>query len=1202
MNQSRQFSVFESPLDSHILIEASAGTGKTYTITGLYIRLLLEKEINLDRLLVVTFTRMATKELKERIMNRLRSSLRALETGDSNGDPFLAGLLASVEHQPAAMDRLRSSIRNFDDARIFTIHGFCQQVLREESLSSGAPFEIEITRSDEFLTEAAEDYWRIFVNAYSDNEAGRYLIDKLMGLGAGPEEFLKVLIPSIQYKNDNETEFKGTGDFDPLPFIESVLSLRHELSGIWRAEREEIIRQLIGSDVKGMTEKNVDSRAAKMDSFLLQEGYSQDSFSQMRYFLPSYFRDNLKKNKTGLPEHPFFERCEEYEVMAAEIPRVSTWILENAIHSICESRDKKSSESSVLTYDDLLARLNDALESPVSGPGLAARLRQKYPCALVDEFQDTDPVQYDIFNKVYPADSRETSLMMIGDPKQAIYAFRGADLYAYIRAREQVPAGSRYTLQKNFRSTPELIDAINRLFSPEHETPFLEDKISYHRIEAGNPDLSGSYEMYGKKAVPVKIFSCQGIHSKSTLTPLYLRETARQVTELVREGFRGDATIREQHKKRNLKAADIAVLVHSHRDAETIKEYLKELGVGSVTYSREKVFESREAERVEQLLTAVLDPVSRPAVQSAVVSGFFGLKLSAIAGQLLNESRLLQLTERLQGLNECWYHQGVYPMLRKVLFEGDGMNHIASLHNSERVITNLQQLNELAANAELEHGFDPPALLRWFRKKMTESSSDDEEALRLESDENLVKITTIHNSKGLEFPVVFCPTLWSGREYSNRNNHIETYHKSQSPFGRVVNLQQYDSDEREHAVRRAHFEEISEEVRKAYVAMTRARYECRLFWGTTDTAQLSGIGALLSGRESVTRSIREKLKVGKEGGPDESEFERVLEQLAAENPELISFHDLDTIAEKAEPLQVTDTGSEIPAKQYQGEPELKPDKRLFSFTSLTHQQHSGITEPDYDQYLEGFIDYATSGMAEEPAKLDIFHFPKGKTAGTFIHKLFEHEAFDFRMPEYNTAVISDLIGDYGYDPKWIPALNEMMQAVTKADYGDLALNQVAPNEMLREMEFYMPVSEPELKEIQSVIRNGKAGKETNNLSRNYLTGYIDLVVRQNGKYYILDYKSNYLGDSIEEYHPDVLNDEMLQAGYDIQYHLYISALVKYLEKRDPAFSYSAGFGGVYYLFVRGMEQGSAAGIFFDKPAEETIQKLQNLLERDGTTG
>jgi exodeoxyribonuclease V beta subunit len=346
-------------------------------------------------------------------------------------------------------------------------------------------------------------------------------------------------MPAIQYKNDNETEFKGTGDFDPLSFIESVLSLRRELSDIWRAEREEIICQLIGSDVKGMTERIVDSRAVKMDSFLLQEGYSQDSFSQMRYFMPSYFRDNLKKNKNRLPEHPFFERCEEYEMMANEIPHVSTWILENAIQSIFETRDKKSSQSSVLTYDDLLARLNDALESPVSGPGLAARLRQKYPCALVDEFQDTDPVQYDIFNKVYPADSKETSLMMIGDPKQAIYAFRGADLYAYIRAREQVPAGSRYTLQKNFRSTPELIEAINRLFSPEHETPFLEDQISYHRIEAGNPDLSGAYQLNGQAVVPVKIYSCQGIHSKSTLTPLYLRETARQVTELIREGDRG---------------------------------------------------------------------------------------------------------------------------------------------------------------------------------------------------------------------------------------------------------------------------------------------------------------------------------------------------------------------------------------------------------------------------------------------------------------------------------------------------------------------------------------------------------------------------------------------------------------------------------------------------------------------------------------
>jgi exodeoxyribonuclease V beta subunit len=607
MKDAKPFSVFDSPIDSRMLIEASAGTGKTYNITGVFIRLLIEQKATLEQILVVTFTRMAIKELKERVLNLLRKVLRAIETGKSFDDPFLEGILNSKLQREKASAIIRDAIRNFDDARIYTIHGFSQQVLREESLTAGVPFDNEVIQTDDLMREAADDFWRDFISKNSDSDQGRYLIDRLMNFGSGPEELLDVLMPAIQY---DDAKIEGAGDFDPYSVSERLIQLREELRDVWSDQKEEIVRLLIESDVKYMTEKNVQARAAAMDTFLVQFGFAQDTFDKLRFFRPSYFSENLKKNKNRVPKHRFFGLCENYAAEEGNMAKVSTWLLEHASRSIIRLRHEKSRESEIMTYDDLLDRLLEALSDEGQGEALSAKLRKKYPFALVDEFQDTDPLQYRIFEKIYPLKNKETSLMMIGDPKQAIYAFRGADLYAYIRAREDILPDSRYTLSKNFRSTPDLIQAVNFLFSPDHNSPFLDKEISYHSIEPGNTDNPGSLMIDGRRRAPLRIYCIQGINSKSDIRHQILKETAFQVATLIQQGMEGKAIIHDGKQSGELVSGDIAVLVHSHKEAETVKEFLRTLNVRSATYSREKVFESREAERVELLLTAALDPLS----------------------------------------------------------------------------------------------------------------------------------------------------------------------------------------------------------------------------------------------------------------------------------------------------------------------------------------------------------------------------------------------------------------------------------------------------------------------------------------------------------------------------------------------------------------------------------------------------------------
>ncbi|MEX1063211.1 MAG: exodeoxyribonuclease V subunit beta [Balneolaceae bacterium] len=1190
------FSIFDSPLSPRMIIEASAGTGKTYTITGLYIRLLLEKRVPLGNLLVITFTRMATKELKERILKRLRESLRALESGRTHGDPFLEALVLFCGGDEEAPDILRESVRNFDEARIYTIHGYCRQVLREESLMTGVPFDMEVIQEDPLLLESAEDFWRSFVHRYSGSEAGNCLITKAMEFGADPAELLNTLMPVIRQPAAVQ---ETSEECEPLKCMQQLLDLKRELAAMWCEEREQILYQLSECGVNGISGRHLAGRVAKMDSFLSEDIRSgKDSFKQLKYFLPSYFRNNLKNGCSRLPEHMFFKCCEEYSRHLERIPAVKAWFLEKAAEDILELRREKGLDSSTLSYDDLLAGLDKALASPGIGPVLAERLRRSYPYALVDEFQDTDPVQYRILDRIYSEPRPQgSSLMLIGDPKQAIYAFRGADLYAYLRARTSVDGDGRYTLLKNYRSTPGLIKAVNALFRPDHQTPFLEDKITYHKIGAGNSCSDSAFLKNEKPVIPFRIFHQDGDGTKAGLRSAIFSKAARQIMKMVKEGGEGKITLPDENsrgRERKLAAGDIAVIIHSHKDAEIIKTLLKKYGVAAVTYSREKVFESREAERMEQIFTAILDPADTGNLYTALASGFFGNRLSSMLDVQNSESSLLSFTEKLLELNDRWFQAGCYPMMRKLFFEMNALEQLSRQQDGDRLITNLFQLTELAAYAEQEYRLDPPALLRWFRRKMAGASADEEETLRLESDENLVKIVTVHNSKGLEFPVVFCPALWSVRNQSKRGKPVETYHAEEDPFDLIVSLEQERTARRRKAEHQARFEEVSEEVRKTYVAVTRAKYECRIFWGTTSAGNLSGLGALLFGKEEVKKFIRDKIKAGGKNGPRATDFKMRLKKLADENPGLISYEELEEEESEGESLFSDEGAGKLSCQTYEGKKNPGINRRLHSFSSL--MDHKTVaSEPDYEQYLEDFADYASGRRNDGPA--DIFHFPRGKTAGTFIHRLFEHPAMDFRDSQPHGGIIEELIGDYGFDRKWIPVLKKMIADVVRADYGHLELRNAGPGSLLKEMEFCFPVAEPELENVRSVI----GGEGTDGLPKKklqgYMTGFVDLIVRQKGIYYILDYKSNYLGDALQDYRDEVLRAEMAAAGYDIQYHLYTTAFKKFMENRRPSFDYESEFGGVFYLFVRGMKAGTASGIYFDKPCKGTITELEKILSR-----
>ena len=489
---------------------------------------------------------------------------------------------------------------------------------------------------------------------------------------------------------------------------------------------------------------------------------------------------------------------------------------------------------------------------------------------------------------------------------------------------------------------------------------------------------------------------------------------------------------------------------------------------------------------------------------------------------------------------------------------------------------------------------NPNALQSWYLREMANPAKDDEQTLLLESDQNLVKISTIHGSKGLEFPVVICPTLWEGRDQTK--NDFLSYHKSGGDQV-IINIDQTNTVGRGRAELNSTIESVAEEVRKTYVALTRAKYECRIIWGTHEMSHLSGLGASILGRVKLLECHGMKVREDNDDLTDHF-FTDFFQNLSESDPEKIRCIITEDVDARINNVEWTRKGdAELRFRPYNGRNNLPVQKRVESFSSLSGHK-SDATEPDYDQITEWYAE-AVSGVQTTSKEKNIFSFPRGATAGTAIHKLFEHEDFYFNraLSTDHTNIANEILEEYGIDTEWIPVIDNMIKNVVSADYKKFKLSSVGSSDQIREMEFNFPIAKPDTDMLLRVLRKKVSGVSTTEIAENFLTGFIDLIVRQDGKYYILDYKSNYLGNNPEDYSNKKLEDEIISANYDLQYHIYTVALVRFLKQSLSHFSYENQFGGVMYLFVRGMRPESENGIWFHKPDEESIANLDKILKR-----
>ncbi len=1192
--------VYELEPSRRVLVEASAGTGKTYTIVGIFIRLLFNWNLEAEDILAVTFSRKATGELRQRILERLRECLTVAETGVESrhrDDDFLVRFHEQLKDRKHATDKLKRAIRNFDDIQVFTIHGFCQKILQEEALSAGTPFESELQPGDELLLQAAEDFWRVFVDQHSETETGKFLLQKLVSFAESPSDLIgKHGIHPLVTKNFGKPE--GNAIEDPFAFAEEVLSIRQQCKKTWRAEEQEITDILENNDISHFS-RSSKKLIRNLKKFFEDEIYAIDGFDKMERLSADYLYDegNLKKNGNPTRRHSFFELWQQYLQTTSHLPGLTEWIIRYASEDIKSRRESMLLTENKVGYNDLLKKVRDALTRPGSGLELAHKLRSRYPVALVDEFQDTDPVQYQIFKQIYPEDATEKcSLMMIGDPKQAIYAFRGADLHTYFKARKD-GVSNEYTLKHNYRSTVGYIEAVNGLFSGDHGA-FIEEEISYFPSEAGRPNYNDGLVTGGVQAAPLQVIGRTGVEgSKEEGTEFSFRHTVRAVVEMLDPSVKGKTMLGD----RPLEAGDIAILVNSNKHAYDLQKRLKKAGIDSVTQTDQSIFDTPESNRLSRLMSAVISPTDKRAVHALALTGFFGFDLTKAAGVLQDDDSRNRLTEELFELQDLWRSRGFYSMFYNLAYQKKKLLSFTQIESTERTITNLFHLAELCSAAERENNLGPVKLHAWLKQQMKESKEEEKE-LQIESDQHLVKIMTIHASKGLQFPVVICPTLWQGFKpvsFSSDASDIIEYHHSETEQLHI-NYEREKTDRRIRAEIQSSFEQVAEDVRKAYVALTRAQVAGILIWNTHSVSNVSGLGAALTGQRAVLEAIENQVKVKENTDVSDETFLKRFEELQEKSGGLIELELVESETGESVDAQLTRSETkDLPKPKYTGRERLPLQIATESFSSIAGHG-SGAEGRDRDEItdaLASLLDQQGDETAK-PAGRTLFTFPKGATAGTVVHKIFEDEQFDFSAVESATygKLIEGILEEYQFEEHWVSTLQQMLVNVVHAPIPGLELSRLTNDDQVREMEFHFPTISADANRLLHCIRDGHPGRGYTGPHR-FMKGFIDLIARQNGQYFIVDYKSNYLGNTPDDYSREKLREAIYSAMYDLQYHIYTVALKKYLESVDTNFDYNLNFGGVVYLFVRGIRPGSDNGIWFHKPELETITSLEEELKR-----
>lgn len=1119
MNTYREFDAATVELENSNLIEASAGTGKTYSIAILLLRLILEKQLSVKEILMVTFTKAAVAELQERIRLFIRTAYKASMGKEIKDDNIKKLVQRAIENSDKATveQQLKDAVLLLDEASVLTIHSFCQQTLNEFAFETNQLFGAEMIQDVKPLViEEVQKFWRKHVTTIRVK-----LLEKL-------------------WKNDLRMEKMSTALDEHLSgkkylgYDEGVCyTMTDEEQAAWEQELDALEQK--AADTRTALIQYITDHTAEITA------YSQKNKNALTKAVPllaspekflNYISEKRDTKFVGDTYADLLQRLAVVEEIAGESAKLAESIKRRlhclAITEVSKGVTDFKNRNNLLSYDDMIFNLHKSLVGR-DNPVLVEALQKKYKAVFVDEFQDTDRLQYEIFEKAF---GTNTILFYIGDPKQSIYAWRKADIFTYFKAREKVD--HVYSMNKNYRSSSAFIGAMNKFFLPSEGFDTFhfggeENAIDYIHVESPDSNSKGFLYKDNKADTPITIFQFSNSKNLS-------KGIAQQVAVLLQD----DAYRIEE---RRVTPSDIGILVRTGQQGRDVKAQLSLLGIPAVTIDDSKVLQSEQAKQLLYLMEAMAAP-DRSSINRAMLSSLTGLNMESIL--ILDDEATLQL---FTSYKDRWQQDGIYTALMDFVSDF-GIRNVSNTENGERIIANFFQLIELVHQVQSRKNFSMAELISWVKRGIDGMATEgDEYEQRVESDEEAVKIVTIHKSKGLEYNIVMAPYL----DFVE-NTNIEFISFRDPDTGDYLGAERDRMSEEQIAVQRQQSEQ--ENRRLLYVAITRAVYKCYIFKNTSGYNKASTLSTFLGALNTTEPGlikIEEDQPVAAEGGY------------------------------KRERLPVTKKPAPVNFTLQQA------NWRKMSYTMLAAKHEKapiGRAVPAEDSY-ETFI-FQT--------------LKRGAKTGNLLHYIFETSGFsdDTRWEKVLNEAIRRFLP--GQQELYVPMLKQLLQHVfnttLQVNGDEFPLSAVAWYKCIAEFEFDFPIGL-----FSPDILNGLSDADMSIAARRFserelegiMNGKMDLFFEHKGKYYILDWKSNYLGDNLEHYAPEVLTAAMNESNYHLQYLIYTVAAKKYLQTRLANFNYEKQFGGVIYLFVRGMRNNTDNGIFTCKPPLSKIRHLENIL-------
>ena len=1102
----KDFDVINVPLEGKNLVEASAGTGKTYSVAILVLRLIIEKNIPVSRILMVTFTNAAVAELAHRIRKFIRLAIRAAQ-GEAIAEPTIQQLIQQKlqltnPEREALLPRLQAALSALDEAHIQTIHSFCQDSLQLFAFESNQAFGLQLQEDLTDLVQLyTEDFWRNHITGLSIN------FQSAMHAAEITIKTLKLAVmESLGGKHFNTQNDQENYDNQ---YSEAI----RKLNEYYADHKAALVQQVNDASIPRFTTDVKEKLKAHMNNGPLD--------------VYAWLQERTSQYKTALKEgifHGFMNACQTCEAAASNS---ILSVIQHATQVVVGKIKSHLQDHHLLTFDDMINKLHLAVRESES---LRTNIAEKYDAVFIDEFQDTDKLQYEIYDQLF---GNNHIIFYIGDPKQSIYSWRKADINTYLEAARQQDVRC-HTMNLNYRSTPALLAAFNEFFNIEN--PFLNDQFGYIAVQSGlNNNAQGisiQNNNGGGQTIldPIHVFDAT---SKQTIPDLIVRLLAALLSP---------HTLLDHHA---VSPSNIAILVRTNDEGKMVKQTLSKYGIAAVNMDETNVFKSAEAEYLEYTLETVLE-ISWKGVNKALLNPITGWNDSTILSK--NSDRLVS---RFKHYQTIWHEKGVYAMMRQYMVDFKVFEHLSSktTQMGRRRLTNLNQLLGLLQEAAYRQELKPTGLLAWLKNQRRQPDSTDNQAYqqRLEDDRPAITIITIHKSKGLEFPLVIAPYINLGSEPKGQ---FSTYRDDTGEYQFFYNKLSQSPYASQHFSTQAE----QENRRLLYVALTRAKYHCFVF------------NAINNKNNCLIPFLSDDKKLIIHYNQDQFPYPTVNNNFPA--------------------------GTHEQALSYITIPDIHlPDDnwRKMSFSFLSRKAKPSPKS-------------GSIGALSDYENFIFKQLPRGANIGDMLHGIFER--IDFQDREAWELVAQQMARRYypQLNMDLMPQVLELMHRVSEvniADIGvDFSLSQVLKDKKVTEWEFdicsatFDPSKLMDIpKQNDNIIIRSVEGTQL----RGILNGLADMIFEYQGKYYILDWKSNYLGDTYEDYKSTALMDAMNENNYHLQYLLYTYALHRYLQSTLDDYSFEKQIGGVVYVFLRGLNPGNDTGLFFTKPTQDQMEYLDRLL-------